>query len=110
MERWLEISEQYIAGLNQESLNSSNDGQTTENGVPLKNSDSDFESASSNVNVTETNGKPSDRNIHWEKSLVNLESTADQPEFPLLPASRGFCLTLRKTLAAFQNILGTHNS
>ncbi|XP_064478867.1 (E3-independent) E2 ubiquitin-conjugating enzyme UBE2O-like isoform X1 [Ornithodoros turicata] len=27
------------------------------------------------------------------------------PEFPLLPASRGFCLTLRKSLAAFKEIL-----
>lgn len=27
------------------------------------------------------------------------------PEFPLLPASRGFCLTLRKTLTAFKEIL-----
>lgn len=27
------------------------------------------------------------------------------PEFPLIPASRGFCITLRKTLATFKNAL-----
>ncbi|XP_034193400.1 (E3-independent) E2 ubiquitin-conjugating enzyme [Osmia lignaria lignaria] len=27
------------------------------------------------------------------------------PEFPLIPASRGFCITLRKTLATFKNVL-----
>ena len=50
------------------------------------------------------------RNLEWEKSLVNLETIKDQPEFPLLPASRGFCLTLRKTLAAFRNIVDTQRS
>lgn len=27
------------------------------------------------------------------------------PEFPLIPASRGFCITLRKTLATFKDVL-----
>lgn len=27
------------------------------------------------------------------------------PEFPLIPASRGFCITLRKTLATFKAVL-----
>jgi len=27
------------------------------------------------------------------------------PEFPLIPASRGFCITLRKTLATFKSVL-----
>lgn len=27
------------------------------------------------------------------------------PEFPLIPASKGFCLTLRKTLVTFREVL-----
>ena len=30
---------------------------------------------------------------------------ADQPDFPLLPASRGFCLSLDKALAQFEVVL-----
>lgn len=29
----------------------------------------------------------------------------DLPEFPLIPASKGFCITLRKTLQQFKSIL-----
>uniref|UniRef100_A0A0V0G6I3 Putative ubiquitin-conjugating enzyme e2 o-like isoform x1 n=1 Tax=Triatoma dimidiata TaxID=72491 RepID=A0A0V0G6I3_TRIDM len=29
------------------------------------------------------------------------------PEFPLIPASKGFCITLRKTLVNFKNVLAT---
>lgn len=38
----------------------------------------------------------------------DLSSTAvkvDLPEFPLIPASKGFCITLRKTLQQFKSIL-----
>lgn len=31
------------------------------------------------------------------------------PEFPLIPASRGFCITLRKTLATFKEVLVKEN-
>lgn len=31
------------------------------------------------------------------------------PEFPLIPASRGFCITLRKTLATFKEVLIKEN-
>ncbi|XP_012217325.1 (E3-independent) E2 ubiquitin-conjugating enzyme UBE2O [Linepithema humile] len=31
------------------------------------------------------------------------------PEFPLIPASRGFCITLRKTLATFKKVLVKEN-
>lgn len=31
------------------------------------------------------------------------------PEFPLIPASRGFCITLRKTLATFKEVLINEN-
>ncbi|XP_055938770.1 (E3-independent) E2 ubiquitin-conjugating enzyme UBE2O-like isoform X2 [Argiope bruennichi] len=40
----------------------------------------------------------------------NYDSSAQDvplPEFPLIPASKGFCLTLRKSLADFKNILST---
>lgn len=115
MERWLDISEKYIAGLNQESIkpsdeNSKTDGQPIENIVPVENCNSEQVDSGNASSNPDSSSKPTDRNIHWEKSIINLESTADQPEFPLLPASRGFCLTLRKTLAAFRNILETHNS
>ena len=33
-------------------------------------------------------------------------STKDAPVFPLLPASRGFCLTLNKSLQTFERIVG----
>lgn len=39
---------------------------------------------------------------------MNLHPTAvkvDLPEFPLIPASKGFCITLRKTLKQFKSIL-----
>ncbi|XP_077526737.1 (E3-independent) E2 ubiquitin-conjugating enzyme UBE2O isoform X2 [Haemaphysalis longicornis] len=62
----------------------------------------------------------------WHKSSPDLPATPDTlkafaekgefdasggcafPDFPLLPASRGFCLTLRKTLTAFKEILSAH--
>lgn len=31
------------------------------------------------------------------------------PEFPLIPASRGFCITLRKTLVTFKEVLIKEN-
>lgn len=31
------------------------------------------------------------------------------PEFPLIPASKGFCITLRKTLATFREVLIEEN-
>ena len=31
----------------------------------------------------------------------------DLPEFPLIPASKGFCITLRKTLKHFKAVLGS---
>lgn len=31
------------------------------------------------------------------------------PEFPLIPASKGFCLTLRKSLAEFKEVMQTCN-
>ncbi|GIY92052.1 hypothetical protein CEXT_46021 [Caerostris extrusa] len=34
-------------------------------------------------------------------------SDAPLPEFPLIPASKGFCLTLRKSLADFQGVLAS---
>ena len=32
---------------------------------------------------------------------------AQLPEFPLIPASKGFCLTLRKTLVIFRDVLSS---
>ena len=32
---------------------------------------------------------------------------ADQPDFPLLPASRGFCLSLDKALGQFEVVLAS---
>lgn len=31
------------------------------------------------------------------------------PEFPLIPASKGFCLTLRKSLAEFKEVMSSSN-
>ncbi|KAL1117114.1 hypothetical protein AAG570_004442 [Ranatra chinensis] len=42
------------------------------------------------------------KQIHSEVAAVAL------PEFPLIPASKGFCITLRKTLVHFRNVLGQH--
>ncbi|GFR31137.1 hypothetical protein TNCT_501892 [Trichonephila clavata] len=44
------------------------------------------------------------------KEIHACNSTARDvplPEFPLIPASKGFCLTLRKSLADFKNILSS---
>ncbi|KAK7794133.1 hypothetical protein R5R35_012619 [Gryllus longicercus] len=45
------------------------------------------------------------RELHGEAiaSAVNVQL----PEFPLIPASKGFCLTLRKTLVTFRDVLGS---
>jgi len=32
----------------------------------------------------------------------------DDPGFPLMPGSKGFCLTLRKQLTAFKEVLASH--
>ncbi|XP_071444818.1 (E3-independent) E2 ubiquitin-conjugating enzyme UBE2O isoform X1 [Hetaerina americana] len=43
------------------------------------------------------------RELHGEaiSSAINVQL----PEFPLIPASKGFCLTLRKTLVSFREVL-----
>ncbi|XP_032676891.1 (E3-independent) E2 ubiquitin-conjugating enzyme UBE2O isoform X1 [Odontomachus brunneus] len=38
------------------------------------------------------------------KEIANIDEKM-LPEFPLIPASRGFCITLRKTLATFREVL-----
>lgn len=72
MEKWLDISEKYNEDVPQ----------------------------SPGVNGPETDA--SARNQQWQQSEINMASTADQPDFPLLPASRGFCITMRKTLEGFR--------
>lgn len=37
--------------------------------------------------------------------LLRFSDDQILPEFPLIPASRGFCITLRKTLATFKQVL-----
>ena len=44
----------------------------------------------------------------FKRLIMNFYPTAvkvDLPEFPLIPASKGFCITLRKTLKQFNSIL-----
>ncbi|KAK9500379.1 hypothetical protein O3M35_001657 [Rhynocoris fuscipes] len=42
------------------------------------------------------------------KQLKDLHTDGvSLPEFPLIPASKGFCITLRKTLTNFKNVLAT---
>ncbi|KAG5320755.1 UBE2O enzyme, partial [Acromyrmex heyeri] len=38
------------------------------------------------------------------KEIANINQK-ELPEFPLIPASRGFCITLRKTLTTFKSVL-----
>lgn len=39
------------------------------------------------------------------REIHNSDTKVDLPEFPLIPASKGFCITLRKTLQQFKAIL-----
>lgn len=41
--------------------------------------------------------------------VTDLKALCDVPlpEFPLIPASKGFCLTLRKTLVTFRDVLAS---
>ncbi|KAK8758140.1 hypothetical protein V5799_004223 [Amblyomma americanum] len=43
-----------------------------------------------------------------EKGDYGVAGSSAFPDFPLLPASRGFCLTLRKALTTFKEILRAH--
>ncbi|KAL0279305.1 UNVERIFIED_CONTAM: hypothetical protein PYX00_000896 [Menopon gallinae] len=114
LQKWLDISEKYIAGLNKESEKVSNaDGPSSSEAVTESDAGENSSQKKEALSLQETRLSRTvleDRNKHWEQSLINIESTADQPEFPLLPASRGFCITLRKSLAAFQNILESQKS
>lgn len=114
LQKWLDISEKYIAGLNKESVKvGSPDGQSCSELTPESDAGENSSQKKDALSLQESRLSRTvleDRNKHWEQSLINLESTADQPEFPLLPASRGFCITLRKSLAAFQNILESQKS
>ncbi|KYN08640.1 PREDICTED: (E3-independent) E2 ubiquitin-conjugating enzyme UBE2O [Cyphomyrmex costatus] len=42
------------------------------------------------------------------KEIANIDQKV-LPEFPLIPASRGFCITLRKTLITFKSVLVKKN-
>jgi ubiquitin-conjugating enzyme E2 O len=62
--------------------------------------------------IRETGPLLTQRLAHWIKlseevnagiSAVPREEVAQMTEFPLLPASQGFCLSLKKALTAFQN-------
>lgn len=77
VERWLEISEKYNEDIPQ----------------------------SPQANCCEIDAQL--RNQQWRESEINMSSTADQPDFPLLPASRGFCITMRKTLEGFRNAVSS---
>ncbi|GFS49773.1 hypothetical protein NPIL_418651 [Nephila pilipes] len=46
------------------------------------------------------------KEIH-SKACNSTAQDVPLPEFPLIPASKGFCLTLRKSLADFKNILSS---
>ncbi|XP_069684975.1 (E3-independent) E2 ubiquitin-conjugating enzyme UBE2O isoform X2 [Periplaneta americana] len=45
------------------------------------------------------------REIHGQ--AISNALNAQLPEFPLIPASKGFCLTLRKTLVMFRDVLSS---
>lgn len=38
---------------------------------------------------------------------ITSTSTQNQPDFPLLPGSKGFCLTLEKNLHQFRSVLNS---
>jgi hypothetical protein len=37
--------------------------------------------------------------------VVSSMANTQLPEFPLIPASKGFCITLRKSLVTFREVL-----
>ncbi|XP_037773820.1 uncharacterized protein LOC119569947 [Penaeus monodon] len=39
------------------------------------------------------------------REIYPSDASVELPEFPLIPASKGFCITLRKTLKQFKSIL-----
>lgn len=43
--------------------------------------------------------------LYLKFTLFPTDTKVDLPEFPLIPASKGFCITLRKTLQQFKGIL-----
>ncbi|KAF4514131.1 UNVERIFIED_CONTAM: hypothetical protein B566_EDAN019173 [Ephemera danica] len=45
------------------------------------------------------------KQVHGE--VVSSAANMPLPEFPLIPASKGFCLTLRKTLVSFRDVLSS---
>ena len=46
---------------------------------------------------------------HGDLENIMKDSTAfSKPDFPLLPASKGFCLTVTKYLEIYKNILSEH--
>jgi len=73
IEKWLDISEKY-------------NEKTIVGAVPEAGVDVDVEA----------------RNMQWQQSDINMATISDQPDFPLLPASRGFCISMRNTLPAFR--------
>jgi len=96
VEHWIDISNKWrertsTKGATAQSMcnGSANLSQTGSEQIPHENSSSGSEQLSS-----------------FREVLAG--ETIQEPEFPLLPASKGFCITVRKHLDIFKETLVTH--
>lgn len=86
LELWIELSN------NQRNLSrTGNQSQDTENGTSQGSHDQLHNHDSVN-----------------ENDVSSGSDVAAVPDFPLLPASKGFCLTLKKHLDNYKNVLKEH--
>lgn len=94
VEHWIEISNEIRKSTTVEAAEASCNGAASNSLVNGKGS----EDVSSAVHASE----------EVSSQEVQSEESSHRPDFPLLPASKGFCITVKKYLTAFKEALDNH--